>query len=80
MAIQTANYGFIKPNITDASDIRTINSNWDTLDAELKKMDDDLNSINETLSSGTLQSQITYGTSAPSGGEPGDVYIQLIEE
>jgi hypothetical protein len=27
-----------------------------------------------------LQTKITYGTSAPSGGNPGDVYIQIIEE
>lgn len=36
------------------------------------------NKINTEV--GKLQPKITYGTSQPSGGNSGDVYIQIIEE
>jgi hypothetical protein len=44
MATTTTNYAFIKPALTDSPpDITAPNSNWDTLDAKLKILDDNGN-------------------------------------
>lgn len=37
----TKNYGLIKQELTDAADITQISKNWDKVDAELKKLDDE---------------------------------------
>ena len=82
MSTQTVNYKFIKPELTDPADINVLNTNWDAVDEALKELDTDLGNSTKVLQEkiGTLQTQITYGTSAPSGGNNGDVYIQLITE
>lgn len=36
MSKTTTNFGFIKPELTDAADITATNKNWDTLDEKLK--------------------------------------------
>ena len=74
MSTLTTNYKFIKPQRSDAADIEATNPNWDVVDAQLKALNDDLDDANDTL-----QTKITYGTSTPSGGNHGDVYIQLVE-
>lgn len=37
MATTTSNYNLIKPALTDVADITAFNSNWDTIDTNLKK-------------------------------------------
>lgn len=37
----TKNYGLIKQELTDAADITQISQNWDKVDTELKKLDDE---------------------------------------
>ena len=37
MSTTTSNFGFIKPELSDAADITLFNSNWDTLDTKLKE-------------------------------------------
>lgn len=37
MSTTTPNYGFIKPELTDAADITAMNENWDKLDVEISK-------------------------------------------
>lgn len=37
MSTTTSNFGFIKPELSDAADITAFNSNWDTLDTKLKE-------------------------------------------
>lgn len=37
----TKNYGLIKQELTDAADITQISQNWDKIDTELKKLDDE---------------------------------------
>ena len=76
MSTTTNNYKLIKPALTDPADITAFNSNWDTVDSELKSNANQINNIDTNLSN--VQSKITYGTSAPSGGKSGDVYIQLL--
>lgn len=53
----------------------------ETLGKDIETLQTDLNNTSTNLEKqiGTLQPKITYGTSAPSGGNNGDVYIQLIE-
>ena len=81
MSTQTAIYGFVKPEITDPSDITSLNGNWDTVENELNELQETVNNNNESVTEqlALLQPKITYGTSEPSGGNPGDVYIQLLE-
>lgn len=43
-------------------------------DVEAENVQDALDDLYKTK-----QPKITYGTAAPSGGNPGDVYIQIIE-
>lgn len=38
MATTTTNYGMFKPELTDPADITKMNPNWDTIDAELKRL------------------------------------------
>lgn len=38
MSTTTTNYGFIKPELTDAADITAMNQNWDTIDLQLGKL------------------------------------------
>lgn len=40
MSTTTTNYGFIKPELTDAADITAMNENWDKLDSELSDIKD----------------------------------------
>ena len=81
MSTQTEKYGFTKPEINDPSDIRALNPNWDKVEDELNGLTNDLNTfvnnVNDKVD--TLQPKITYGTNEPSGGNSGDVYIQLLE-
>ena len=37
MALQTSNFGLIKPELTDAADITAFNENWDKIDEQLLK-------------------------------------------
>lgn len=37
MSKKTTNYSLVKPELTDSADITATNSNWDTIDAELKQ-------------------------------------------
>lgn len=38
MSTTTTNFGFIKPELSDMTDITTPNANWDVLDVELMKI------------------------------------------
>ena len=92
MATKTANYNFVKPELSDVADITAQNPNWDTLDANLKEMSELQNSTS-TMATNTkstvdglvgslpqnYQKKLKYGTAAPSGGASGDIYIQIIE-
>lgn len=51
MSTTTSKYGLIKPELTDAADITAFNSNWDKIDAELKGMDSEIDSLSRTLDS-----------------------------
>jgi hypothetical protein len=42
MSTTTQHFEFIKPDLKDAADITSSNSNWDVLDAKLKNIDDSL--------------------------------------
>ena len=43
MSLQTTNYKFIKPELTDAPpDITATNPNWDTIDVKLKQIETEL--------------------------------------
>ncbi len=81
MATKTNNYNLIKPSLSDPADITAINSNWDAIDSTMKTIESNAtnlkNNINQQIV--TLQTKITHGTSAPSGGKSGDVYIQLLD-
>lgn len=39
MSTTTTNFGLIKPGLTDSADITQMNSNWDVVDTELKKIE-----------------------------------------
>ena len=82
MSTQTDKYGFVKPEITDPADITALNGNWDMVENELKNIDSKITSHTTTTNTalGKLQPKITYGTAEPSGGSPGDVYIQLLND
>lgn len=45
MSINTKNFNFIKPELTDAADITNTNRNWDILDAKLKEMNDEVTPV-----------------------------------
>ena len=91
MSTKTTNYNFVKPELKDVADITAQNPNWDTLDTTLKGLSDNYTAVSQNLSNTdqnlatvqqalpNLQSKVKYGTSAPSGGQSGDVYIQIIE-
>lgn len=49
MSKTTTNLKLIKPELTDAADITTYNSNWDTLDNEFRRLDDDLYDTNQKI-------------------------------
>ena len=59
------------------------NTNVTNLD---KKVDNQKTELTNTFNSkvsqevAKLQTKVTSGTSTPSGGNPGDVYIQIIED
>ena len=74
MSTQTTNYKFIKAELSDPANITMFNGNWDTLEELLTEMGAHLTRLSDLK-----QNKITYGTSTPSGGKSGDVYIQLIE-
>lgn len=40
MSTTTTNYKLIKPELTDSADITAMNQNWDTLDTQLKELND----------------------------------------
>ncbi len=82
MSTLTTNYKLVKPDLTDPADITAMNDNWDKIDANLKSLKDASDKATEDINTevGKLQTKITYGTSEPSGGKSGDVYIQIIEE
>jgi hypothetical protein len=37
MALETTNFGLIKPELTDTADITAFNANWDKIDEQLLK-------------------------------------------
>ena len=82
MSTQTATYGFIKPELTDPADITALNGNWDKIEETFNSVKQDTTELSNNLQSevNKLQTKITYGTTEPSGGNPGDVYIQLLDE
>lgn len=82
MSTQTKTYGFVKPEITDPSDITSLNVNWDKVEAELENISTVVEHNDEEVRGvlDTMQSKITYGTGAPTGGNPGDIYIQLLDK
>lgn len=45
MSKTTANFGLIKPELTDSADITQMNQNWDTIDAQLKTVDDRVTTV-----------------------------------
>lgn len=65
--------------------LKTLNDNNESTNASVSELDKKFTAQGTTLVSkinmevGKLQTKITYGTSAPSGGNTGDVYIQIIE-
>lgn len=65
------------------TEINNLNINANNQDGLIEQLENTLSTHTSELSQiktqvGTLQPKITYGTSAPSGGNNGDVYIQLI--
>lgn len=42
MSTTTTNYKLVKPDLTDVADITAMNPNWDTLDTELKSLNNKL--------------------------------------
>jgi hypothetical protein len=47
MATETTNYGLTKPEVTDPVDIIELNTNFDILDRELKRVDDLVSSLQD---------------------------------
>lgn len=81
MSKQTTNYKFIKPELTDPANITALDSNWDTLDETLFNIVESVENLDTNVNNKlkSVQTKITCGTSAPSGGKSGDVYIQLLD-
>lgn len=42
MSTTTTNYGLVKPELTDVADITLMNPNWDTVDAKLKELQENV--------------------------------------
>lgn len=45
MSTTTTNYGLVKPELTDVADITAMNSNWDTIDTELKELNETIDNL-----------------------------------
>lgn len=45
MATKTPNYNLAKPDLEDFADIRVLNANMDIIDAELKKLKDQITAL-----------------------------------
>lgn len=59
MSTTTTNYNLIKPSSSDAADITSTNTNWDTIDSKLNELDSDF-TTNKFL---TVPASSTNGTS-----------------
>ena len=66
MSIKTNNFGFNKPELTDAADITQQNTNWDMLDSELFGLKKQTTSLNEEID--TKAPMYTYGTTDLTAG------------
>lgn len=54
MATKTANYNLTKPDLTDWADIRVLNANFDTIDAEMKALSNRVTTGGGTSSGGAI--------------------------
>lgn len=72
MASFTKNYNMSKPDSTDLISPKDFNDNFDILDTSLKTVDTLSNSL-----STSKQNKITYGTTLPTTGTEGDIFILL---
>lgn len=60
MSTTTTNYNLVKPALTDAPpDITAMNPNWDTIDAQLKSLNDSVNAIPSVTVDSALSSSST---------------------
>ena len=72
MSTTTTNYKLVKPELTDTADITATNTNWDTIDAELKEHDTKLSGLDEGAN------KYVHPTTAgnkhiPTGGSSGQI-------
>lgn len=80
MSTTTTNYGFVKPELTDAPpDITVMNENWDKLDTKIKELDEGGN----VKGSGVTTYRMTIGTNWAENEDTGvktqDVIIEDAE-
>lgn len=61
MSKTTFNYALIKPDLTDVADITAMNSNWDTIDFELNRLDEDKSWVYGTTDLIAGTSELTDG-------------------
>lgn len=84
MSTKTTGYGLIKPELTDAADITAYNDNWDIIDEQFLTAAEAIashtshtnNPHGVTAEQIGAQPRISYGTTEPTGGTSGDIYIQ----
>jgi hypothetical protein len=66
MSKTTTNYGLFKPELSDPADITKMNPNWDTIDAELNRLDllgEDNKILPQYLPSGSISFEMVVPTS-----------------
>ncbi len=56
MSQSTTNYNLTKLELTDPADITALNSNWDSLDATIKRLED-----NNSISNTEITNLVTFG-------------------
>ena len=49
MSTTTANYGLIKPELTDPADITELNENWEKIDTKLKELSEQCENVDDVL-------------------------------
>lgn len=57
MSQNTTNYNLKKLELTDPADITALNTNWDSLDSTLKRLED-----NNAIPNADITNIVTYGT------------------
>ena len=62
MSTTTTNFGLLKPQLTDPSDITQTNQNWDIIDEKLKTIEDGLDdAVNNSIPTDHASSAQIYG-------------------